>query len=128
MSDLTWVAPLTTWIEGQQKIRKTRINNTVRLIESKDAYNAQWEQRGILASGKALKWASFGMFSFPLIWTVPDPEAVRQYFEVSLAAVPEWWVKTWVMMTGSIWGISALKESGPALIKGVRQALGKEKK
>ena len=120
------VKPLTTWIEGKQRIQKAKVDNTVRLLESKEAYNAKWEQQGILSSGKALKWASFGMFSFPLIWLVFDPPGVKVYFE-NLALIPEWWVKTWVGITGSIWGIATLKDIAPSAIKGVRQALGKFK-
>ena len=120
-------APLTTWIEGKQRIQKAKVDNTVRLLESKEAYNAKWEQSGILSSGKVLKVASFSMFSFPMIWALFNPEAVKNYFEVSLASVPDWWVQTWVMITGSIWGISMLRDQAPQMVQGIRRALGKVK-
>jgi len=119
------IAPISKWAERREKRLDAENENRVRLLRDKQQANADWEMRGMVASGKALKWASFLMFSFPLIWAAFDPEAVRNYFEVSLAAVPEWWVQAWVMMTGSIWGISMLRDAAPQMVAGLRKAFAK---
>ena len=119
------IAPISKWAERREKRLDAENENRVRLLRDKQQANTAWEMRGMVASGKTLKWASFLMFSFPFIWAAFDADAVAHYFTVSIAAVPIWWQQAWVMMTGSIWGISALRDAAPQMIAGLRKALAR---
>ena len=120
----------TTIVEGakgyftnRQKIKKAEAENKARLLQDQQTHNASWEMASLAASGKGLKWASFAMFSFPLAWAIFDPAGVATYFNESIDAIPAWWSQAWVAITGSIWGISVLKDAAPQMVGGIRRAI-----
>ena len=115
------------WLDNRGKVQAAKAENEARLLASVQSHNAKWEMASLASSGKGLKWASFALFSFPLIWAIFDPEGVATYFNESIAAVPDWWVQTYMAASGSIWGISVLKDAAPQLVGGIRDALKKKK-
>ena len=56
-----------------------------------------------------MQWIVFIMISLPFIIAWFDPEMVRQYFEISLAVIPEWFQKVFLSITGVIFGVAQLK-------------------
>ena len=60
-----------------------------------------------------------------MIWAAFDPDAVKEYFEVALQAMPQFYIQIVLSMVGGIWGISVLKNSVPALIGGITKAIRK---
>ena len=109
--------------ENRTKIKAAEAENRARLLQSQQTHNENWEMASLAASGKGLKWASFSMFSFPLAWAVFDPAGVATYFTESIDAIPSWWSRAWVAITGSIWGLSVLKDAAPQLVGGIKKAL-----
>jgi len=65
------------------------------------------------------------MFSAPFVWALFDPLAVEAYFTLALSAMPEWYIQMYGAMVGGVWGISALKNTAPALVAGVVKAVKK---
>jgi hypothetical protein len=65
------------------------------------------------------------MFTAPFVVAIFSPEQVQQYFDHAIKSVPEWWQKSYIAITGGIWGISSLKNVVPAVIAGVKRAIKK---
>lgn len=121
-----------TWLEGRNQKQKAsqaldaaEVANKVRLLESENEYNSEWEIAQLRDKDKSLRWFSFLLISAPFIVAIFDPDAVNYYFTTALAAVPEWWVKAWMGIMGAIWGLSSLKNITPALLNSLK---GKKKK
>jgi hypothetical protein len=113
------------YVAGEQEIKKAEKANKARLLRDKQSNNAEWEMANLTDKDKWLRRFSFGMFSAPFFWALVDPVAVEQYFNVALSAMPEWYIQMFGAMVGGVWGISALKNTAPALITGVVKAIRK---
>ena len=113
------------YVAGEQEIKKAEKANKARLLRDKQSNNAEWEMANLTDKDKWLRRCSFAMFSAPFFWALVDPVAVEQYFNVALSAMPEWYIQMFGAMCGGVWGISALKNTAPALIGGVIKALRK---
>ena len=98
------------YVSTGQEIKKAESANKSRLLTDKD----RWLRRG-----------SFSMFAAPFFWALYDPAAVEQYFTIALAAMPDWYIKMFGAMVGGVWGISALKNTAPALVGGILRAIKK---
>jgi len=97
------------WMKGKQQITKAKADKAAQLIQSKTDNDHLWEMQQINAKDSWLRRGSFLVFSIPMIWAAFDAQAVNDYFTVALAGVPDWYVKSYMMMIGGIWGIAALK-------------------
>ena len=111
------------YLTNRQKVKAAEADNRARLLQSQQTHNENWEMASLAASGKGLKWASFVMFSLPLVWAIFDPASVATYFNESIDSIPDWWSQSWVAITGSIWGISVLKDAVPHMIGGIKRAI-----
>jgi len=135
MNPLKWlISPIsnvfTSWNDGRNKLKEADLNiklaekqNKARLLQSESDNNHEWEMSNLTDKDKWLRRFSFGMFSAPFIWALVDPAGVKSYFEVALAAMPEWYIQLYAGMIGGIWGIAALKNSVPSLVGGIKKAL-----
>lgn len=97
------------WMKGKQQITKAKAEKVAQLIQSKTDNDHAWEMQQINAKDAWLRRGSFLVFSIPMIWAAFDAQAVNDYFTIALAGVPDWYVKSYMMMIGGIWGIAALK-------------------
>ena len=113
------------YVAGEQEIKKAEKANKARLLRDKQSNNAEWEMANLTDKDKWLRRFSFGMFSAPFFWALVDPVAVEQYFNIALSAKPEWYIQMDGARVGGVWGISALKNTAPALITGVVKAIRK---
>jgi len=96
-----------------------------RFRRDKQSYNHAWEMASLADKDKWLRRISFSMFSAPFVWALFDPVGVETYFTIALSSVPSWWLEMYGAMVGGVWGISALKNTMPALVGGVAKALRK---
>lgn len=127
----TWLRNKGEQIAASGKVKLAELNNRARLLEDKESNNHAWEMASLRSSGKALKWASFVLFTLPILVTVVGPfvgagEGVRQMWQ-NFNQVPDGWMTVYYSMTGSIWGVATLKDTGPAMINGVASAFRKVK-
>ena len=109
------------YVKGRQEIARAEAKTRARLIADREKYNADWEMAQLADKDKWLRRISFGLFSFPIIMAYADPQAVKQYFDVALSAMPEWYIKVYLAMVGGIWGVQELKRALPALAAGLRR-------
>ena len=108
-----------------QEIKKAEQENKARLLRDEKSNNHEWEMANLTDKDKWLRRISFTMFSGPFVWALFDPAGVEQYFNIALSAMPEWYIQMYGAMVGGVWGISALKNTAPALVTGVVKALRK---
>lgn len=118
---------------AKNKLAVADLENRAALMRDRESNNAAWEMAAMRESGRALKWASFSLFALPIIVTVIAPffganTIVGQMWE-NMRLVPEAWMKTYYLMTSSIWGIHALKDVGatPGALAGAFKNLRRRK-
>jgi len=127
----TWLSNKGKQIRAKGEMQLAELNNRTRLLADKESNNHAWEMASLRPSGKALKWSSFVLFTLPILVTVVGPfvgagDGVEQMWQ-NFNAVPEGWMTVYYSMTGSIWGVATLKDTGPAMINGVAAAFRKVK-
>ena len=113
------------YVLSKQELKKAEVENKARLLRDKHSNNHEWEMANLRDKDKWLRRASFAIFMTPMIWAAFDPTAVQLYFQVALNAMPEWYLEIVFTMCSAIWGVSALKNSVPALVGGVVKAFRK---
>ena len=113
------------YVMSEQEIKKAEKENRARLLRDEQSNNHDWEMANLTDKDRWLRRISFGMFSAPFFWALVDPVGVEQYFNVALSAMPEWYIQMYGAMVGGVWGISALKNTAPALVAGVVKAVSK---
>nr|BAR15033.1 Protein of unknown function (DUF3154) [uncultured Mediterranean phage uvMED] len=119
------ISGVVDYVSTGQEIRKAEKENKARLMRDKASNNHEWEMASLADKDRWLRRISFAMFSAPFIWALFDPVGVETYFTIALSSVPEWWLELYAAMIGGVWGISALKNSMPALVGGVVKAVRK---
>lgn len=130
------IEPISTafksWNDGRVKLKEADLDiklaekqNRARLLQSENDNNHEWEMANLTDKDRWLRRFSFGMFSAPFIWALFDPSGVKQYFEIALQAMPEWYIQLYAGMVGGVWGFAALKNSVPAIVGGIKRALSK---
>ncbi len=103
---------------AQEKF-KTKVaieQNRQRLAMAEETHNHEWEMASLKGTGKTLRFVSFAIFAGPFVVAIFSPEDVKNYFDVSMAAVPLWWQQTFIAIIGGIWGLSSLKNIVPAVV------------
>ena len=91
---------------------------------------AEAEQEQYLAELKAglhdpnklrpLKWASFTLFTSPLVAMYFWPENVTLFMQ-NLDAMPDWYIEAYIFITGSIWGATVAKDILEGIFRSVRK-------
>lgn len=113
------------YVSTGQEIKKAESANKARLLLDSQSNNSEWEMASLTDKDRWLRRGSFSMFAAPFFWALYDPAAVEQYFTIALAAMPDWYIKMFGAMVGGVWGISALKNTAPALVGGILKAIKK---
>lgn len=119
----SWNDSRTKLKEADLKIKLAEKENRARLLQSESDNNHEWEMANLTDKDKWLRRISFAMFSGPFVWALFDPTGVKEYFEVALAVMPEWYIQLYAGMVGGVWGFAALKNSVPGIIGGIKRAI-----
>lgn len=124
-----------TWLTGRNERQKSKIEmdkaeaeNIARLLRDKESNNSAWEIATLRDKDKLLRRTSFVMFAAPLVLAMFDPSAVKEYFDTAIQSMPDWWIKSFMGITGSIWGLSSLKNIVPSLLDSFRKGKPKNVK
>ena len=120
------VGGVVDYVKTGQEIKKAEKENRARLLRDTQSNNHDWEMASLSDKDRWLRRISFTMFSAPFVWALFDPTGVEVYFTIALSSVPEWWLELYGAMVGGVWGISALKNTMPALVGGVVKAVRKK--
>ena len=96
--------------------------NRARLLREKSTNNHEWEMANLADKDRWLRRGSFVIFTAPFLWALFDPTGVKQYFDIALDSMPDWYIQMYAAIIGGVWGFSALKNSLPAMIGGIKKA------
>lgn len=117
-----------SWFLGKQEIAKKKqemlmadLENRARLLRDRETFNHEWEMASLTDKDKWLRRVSFLMFAMPFFVAIFSPDYVKHYFEHALSSLPDWYIKIWIGINGSVWGISQLKNYIPQMISNVRK-------
>ncbi len=100
------------WTDSQankRAIKKAVADNKIRLAQSEQTHNSQWEMAQLENKDSLLRRVSFVLLSIPFVVAMFDPVAVQTYFTVAIASVPDWYQWAYVSILGAIWGLSSFK-------------------
>ena len=100
------------WRQGRQHNRDIKAavtENRIRLAQSKESHNQNWEMAALEGRDQFLRRFSFSLLTFPLLWAGFDPDGAETYFTVALGALPDWYVYAYTSVLGSIWGLTELR-------------------
>ncbi len=101
------------YMQGQvdkRKIAAAVADNKIRLAQSEQTHNQAWEMAQLEDKDRFLRRLSFILSSAPMIVAIVEPEAVQNYFNVVLASMPQWYINTYMVIIGAIWGVSEFKK------------------
>ena len=102
--------------KAKRELAAAEAENKARLLRDEQSHNSAWEMANLTDKDQGLRRACATIFFFPFFWAAFDPQAVTNYFQTVLAAMPEWYVQIMIAIVGGIWGISALKNVVPSII------------
>jgi len=112
-----------TWLKGRKDKHKAKLEielaemqNKARLLADKESNNHAWEMANLTDKDKWLRRISFAMFASPFVVALVAPDHVAAYFNTAIDSVPVWWQKTFMSITGGIWGLSSLKNILPGVV------------
>ncbi|MCB1719382.1 MAG: hypothetical protein KDK05_29955 [Candidatus Competibacteraceae bacterium] len=117
----TWITSKSEKSKAKQALELAEIDKKKEIILSLQKNTHEWELNSLQDKDKWLRRLSFLMFSSPFLIAIFAPEHVSHYFEVALQEVPVWWQKSYMAMTGGIWGIASLKNIIPEIIDVVKK-------
>jgi len=117
------VSLVTTWLSGYNQKKKAQLDislaemqNKARLMSDESSNNHAWEMASLTDKDKWLRRLSFAMFASPFVIALISPDHVAAYFHTAINSVPIWWQKTFMSITGGIWGLSSLKNILPGVV------------
>lgn len=102
--------------KAQHELDVAELQNKARLMLDEQSNNHAWEMANLQDKDKWLRRISFTMFSAPLVIAIFSPHQIKDYFDIALSSVPEWWLKTFVAINGAVWGIANLKNVLPPVV------------
>lgn len=106
---------MTDWKASKANTREVKravAENRMRLAESEQSNNQEWELRQLEGRDVWIRRLSFAMWSWPIFWAGFDTQGAAEFFRDALTALPEWYVWGYLAMTGAIWGVAEFKAMG----------------
>lgn len=100
--------------KAKHTMKMAGIENRTRLLLSEQEANHEWEMKALETSSATLKHMSFLLFAGPILITVINPTYGATIW-TNLGHVPEGFMQIYYAITGSIWGVAALKDHGVSL-------------
>lgn len=116
-----WMENKKTEKQAKHKIKLAGLENRARLLKDKQGNNHEWEMKVLEGKDKLLQRFSFLMFSLPFIVAMFDHDKVKDYFDIGLASMPDWYIQIYVSIIGGVWGFAALKNTLPAIVNTFRK-------
>lgn len=108
----SFVTDWTTKRQNQRDIEKAVAENKIRLAQSEQTHNEQWEMAALEGRDNGLRRVSFLIWSAPILWAAYDAPAAAGFFKDALGALPDWYIAGYLAISGAVWGISELKAAG----------------
>ncbi len=107
-----WVADWRSKRENARQVEAAVTESRVRIAQSAEEHRQLWEMQAMERGDVWLRRLSFAGWTWPMVWAAIDRDAAREFFTVSLAGLPDWYVGGYLAVTGAVWGLSELRHMG----------------
>ncbi len=102
--------------KDKRALKKAEVDNKIRLMQSEQSHNQDWEMASLQDKDKWLRRISFAIFIWPITPIAAiAPEWIIEYY-AALKVIPEWNLQLIMIMIGGIWGVAELKQSLPGIV------------
>lgn len=118
----TVVEGFSGYMKQKQEVRKAVMENRIRLAQSDQEFNHEWEMKQLENAGwkdDVLFFAWIGFF----VWSGFYPEQAGRVL-ASWEALPEWFLQITFWIVAAVLGVKKIGDYLPGTVKGVRDALG----
>ena len=118
------IKPVSDWMRRKQELKEAINNNKIRMAESEQDHNQNWEMRSLENAGwkdEILFFAIVGMY----IYSAIDPDGAKVVFDNWDTVIPSWFSKITMWMVASILGVKKIGDYLPGAIAGIKAALKK---
>lgn len=89
-------------------IKRAEVEGEIAFLATKEGNQHAWEVASITNTGRGLRWASFVIWTGPLIHGYFDPADAAERLEALFDAFPTWVISIQMAMIGGIWGVKEL--------------------
>ena len=102
--------------KDKRALKKAEVDNKIRLMQSEQSHNQDWEMASLQDKDKWLRRISFAIFILTITPIAAiAPEWIIEYY-AALKVIPEWNLQLIMIMIGGIWGVAELKQSLPGIV------------
>lgn len=118
----TVVTSITGHMKQKQELRKTVMENRMRLARSDREFNHEWEMKQLENAGwkdDALFFAWIGFF----VWSGVDPQGAGEVIR-AWENLPDWFLQVTFWIVAAVLGVKKLGDYLPGAVKGLRDAMG----
>ena len=122
---------LTTVVDGvadhmkrKQELKRTVMENRMRLARSDREFNHEWEMKQLENAGwkdDVLFFAWIGFF----VWSGADPESAGDVIQ-AWETLPEWFLQVTFWIVAAVLGVKKIGDYLPAAVRGLRDAAGRD--
>ena len=113
------VGGITDSFKGKREIKKAVVQNKIRLAQSEQEHNQDWELKQLENRGYK-EDVLFYAFILMFVWAGFDPDGSQKFF-TNINTLPEWFIKTWFWLVASVLGVKKIGDYLPNLVSGVRK-------
>jgi len=110
--------------EGKRKLKQAVTENKIRLAQSQQSHNHEWEMKQLENVGWKDDVLFYGFIAM-FVWAGFDPDGARQFFD-NLNALPEWFIKTWFWLVASVVGVKKVGDYLPNVVGGIKDIFRKD--
>ncbi len=117
----TIVEGVSGYMKQKQKIKKAVMENRIRLAQSDQEFNHEWEMKQLENSGwkdDVLFFAWIGFF----IWSGLCPEEAGKVL-AAWEALPEWFLQITFWIVAAVLGVKKIGDYLPVALKGIKDAM-----
>lgn len=103
------------WLGSKREMAAAKQTAKIAYLRTEQGFRHAWNVESIRASGKGMRWASFVLWSAPFVWAFIDPQNAQDAFSGALGAMPDWYIKGFLLVTAGVWGakeFATLRELG----------------
>lgn len=118
----TIVSGITSHLKQKQDLKKTVMENRMRLARSDQAFNHEWEMKQLENAGwkdDVLFFAWIGFF----IWSGFDPEGASEIIQ-SWETLPDWFLQVTFWIVAAVLGVKKIGDYLPAALRGMKDSIG----
>jgi hypothetical protein len=109
--------------EGKRKVKAAITSNRIRMAESSQTHNQDWEMKQLDQAG----WKDDILFYFFIgvfIWAGFDPEGSALFFK-NIDVLPDWFIKVWFWVVASVLGVKKIGDYVPGLLSAIKDVVKK---